>query len=209
MTNQTPEEGNINPKDGSQKSDRVSKHQAKMLLAMARNSIGERLKRPTDEIEPGVGDASFLEQKQGVFVTLHKQGRLRGCIGNIEPVKSIRDGIAENAVHAAFRDTRFAPLSEDEFDHIDIEVSLLSVPVPLDFKDSGELTERLIPGRHGVILEHGGCRSTFLPQVWEQLPRPEDFLSHLCTKAGLPASAWKDRPITVYTYEVQSFGELG
>ncbi|MCG8616375.1 MAG: AmmeMemoRadiSam system protein A [Desulfobacterales bacterium] len=190
------------------KKARITKHQEKMLLDMARDSIGERLQRTCDRAETEIEDTSFLERKQGMFVTLHKQGRLRGCIGNIEPIKTIRDGIAENAVHAAFRDTRFAPLSADEFELIDIEVSLLSVPVAFEFKNSDELTAHLIPGRHGVIIEHGGCRATFLPQVWEQLPSRETFLDHLCTKAGLPATAWKDQPITVYTYEVHSFGEL-
>lgn len=187
---------------------RISEEQARVLLEMARSSIGERLGLNG----PGPGsvprDTVFMDKKQGMFVTLHKQGRLRGCVGNIEPVKRIRDGIRENAVHAAFRDTRFAPLSNDEFDLIDIEVSLLSLPAPLDYRNAGELLDLLVPGRHGVIVEQGKCRATFLPQVWDQLPRHEDFLSHLCAKAGLASTAWKQSRAQFYTYEVQSFGEL-
>ncbi len=188
--------------------DNFSEHQCDVLLKMARASISEKLGFSSNAQEIKGQDSAFLEKKQGVFVTLHKKGRLRGCIGNIEPVKTLKDGIVENAVCAAFRDSRFAPLAPEEFDLIDIEVSLLSRPQKLAFKDSQDLLSLLVPGKDGVIIEKGSCRATFLPQVWEQLPGCEEFLSHLCSKAGLSATAWKETGINVYTYDVQYFAEI-
>ncbi len=188
--------------------DNFSEHQGDMLLKMARASISEKLGFSSKPMEKKGQDSAFLEKKQGLFVTLHKKGRLRGCIGNIEPVKTLKDGIVENAVFAAFRDTRFSPLAPEELDLIDIEVSLLSRPQKLAFKDSLELLSLLVPGKDGVIIEKDGSRATFLPQVWEQLTGCEEFLSHLCTKAGLSPTAWKEKGIIVYTYDVQYFAEI-
>ncbi|MCG8635034.1 MAG: AmmeMemoRadiSam system protein A [Desulfobacterales bacterium] len=185
----------------------ISESQGDVLLKMARASIYEKLGYPSGDPETREQDSAFLERKQGLFVTLHKKGKLRGCIGNLEPVKTLREGIAENAVCAAFRDSRFSPLAPEELDLIEIEVSLLSQPEKLAFRDCRDLLTLLVPGKHGVIIEKGGCRATFLPQVWEQLPGCEAFLGHLCTKAGLASTAWKEKGMIVYTYEVQHFAE--
>ena len=179
------------------------------LLQLARECISKEF------TEKGFGQVAipteiseaFLKQKRGVFVTLHKKGRLRGCIGNIEPVKTLEAGVRENAVFAAFKDSRFAPLTLDELALIDIEISILSKPKPLVYKDAKQLIFALVPGEDGVILEKNHHRATFLPQVWEQLPTPEEFLSHLCSKAGLAANAWETAGLKVHTYQVQSFGE--
>jgi len=178
------------------------------LLQLARACIARKFsdEAPGDAIPTQISK-EFLKQKRGVFVTLHKKGRLRGCIGNIEPVKTLEAGVRENAVFAAFNDSRFAALTLEELALIDIEISILSKPTPLDYKDARELISSLVPGEDGVILEKNHHRATFLPQVWEQLPTPEEFLSHLCSKAGLAANEWETAGLKVYTYKVQSFGE--
>lgn len=179
------------------------------LLQLARKCITRKFsdEGPGEEKIPTEISKEFLKQKRGVFVTLHKKGRLRGCIGNIEPVKTLEAGVRENAVSAAFKDSRFAPLTLDELALIDIEISILSKPAPLDYKDARQLISSLVPGVDGVILEKNYHRATFLPQVWEQLPTPEEFLSHLCSKAGLAANEWETSGLRVHTYQVHSFGE--
>lgn len=183
--------------------------QGKILLRMARESIGKKLgissKSPKKDLEKD--NTAFLDNKQGLFVTLHKRGDLRGCIGTIEPVKALRQGICDNAVFAAFNDTRFSPLTPGEFHEVDIEVSLLSIPEPLEFTTTEELLDGLKPGIHGVIIKKESASATFLPQVWEQLPRVEEFLSQLCLKAGLSSTAWKNKGLAVFTYAVQCFSE--
>ena len=112
-----------------------------------------------------------------------------------------------NALNAAFHDPRFAPLSEQEFDRVRIEVSVLTAPRPLAFADGEDLVRKLRPKLDGVIVRKGYTSATFLPQVWEQLPRAEDFLSHLCLKAGLARDAWKHPGLEVSAYQVQYFEE--
>jgi len=191
----------------------ILEHQGRLLLKMARESIREKLGIPSEgpakkqEVPEKYEDKAFLDTKQGLFVTLHKHGALRGCIGTIEPVKVLRQGICDNARLAAFHDTRFSPLTLDEFHEVDIEISLLSVPEPLEFTTSEELLAGILPQIHGVIIKKGNAGATFLPQVWEQLPMPEDFLNQLCIKAGLSSTAWKNEGLAVQTYEVQCFSE--
>ena len=175
----------------------------KLLLDIARKSIISKLNNEKFELK---NIPSSLKEKRGVFVTLEKNNELRGCIGYIQPIKSIIDSVKENAVNAAFKDTRFPPLTEDELNDIKIEISILSLPEKLEFKDSDELLEKLNSDM-GVILKRGFSSSTFLPQVWEQLPDKKDFLSHLSVKAGLPFDAWKDEDIEIEVYYADKFGE--
>jgi AmmeMemoRadiSam system protein A len=98
-------------------------------------------------------------------------------------------------------------LGKKELDTVDIEVSVLSEPVPLAYRDAEDLKAKLQPGIDGVIIKKGTASATFLPQVWEQLPQPEPFLSHLCLKAGLPAGRWRKGDLTVLVYQVQYFEE--
>lgn len=183
------------------------------LLRLARACIAEKLKgkniKDMDDAQilTGISQA-FLEKKRGVFVTLHKKGTLRGCIGNIEPIKTLEQGVRENAVSSAFKDSRFAPLTLEELTLIDIEISILTQPKRLVYKDTKELLSSFAPGVDGVILEKDHHRATFLPQVWDQLPEPEGFLTQLCMKAGLSGNAWEKSGLSVHTYQVQSFGEL-
>lgn len=178
----------------------------KTLLTLARSTVaaelkrGQALKRPTP-LSPALAEA------RGCFVTLHQKGALRGCIGIIEATTPLFDNVAENATHAAFRDPRFAALKAHELDQVEFEVSVLTPPRPLAYKDAADLKRLLQPGVHGVILSRGGCRATFLPQVWEQLPQVETFLSHLCRKAGLPGDCWKAGDTAISVYEAEYFSE--
>lgn len=178
----------------------------KSLLELARTAIeaeikaGSKIRRP-EKITPG------LKGKSGCFVTLHKDGVLRGCIGTIEPVRSLIFNVEENALNAAFHDPRFPAVDMDELSAIDIEISVLTVPEKLDFKNGDDLKNKLKPKIHGVILSQGWQSATFLPQVWEQLPDREDFLEHLCQKGGMGEECWKDRETTVKVYEAEYFSE--
>jgi len=185
--------------------------QGKTLIELARQTIMEKLgleieKFRADKLLSELKDEKFKESS-GTFVTININGGLRGCIGNLYSEGTVIDGIRQNAVNAAFNDPRFPPLSESELNRIDIEVSILSVPQPLDYQNSDELLDKLRVNLDGVIIKKGFSSATFLPQVWKQLPKKEDFLSHLCLKAGLPANEWKKGKPEVLTYQVQYFEE--
>ncbi len=151
------------------------------LIARARAAIAAHL----DIAIPPAPEHRRFGERGASFITLRRDGQLRGCIGSVRARRSLGEDIDENAVAAASRDPRFAPLTADEFETLDIEVSVLSRPDLLSTPGEAALLEVLRPGEHGVIL-HGGCRNaTFLPQVWEQLPEPSRFLSELKRKAGL------------------------
>jgi len=184
----------------------ISDEQGQALLNMARASIAEKLGISVDTTRIDL-EASFLDIKMGLFVTLHKHGKLRGCIGIMEPVESLKTGVPETARLAAFKDSRFPPLARNEFNQVDLEISLLSPPEKFEYSSAKELRQRLVPFKDGVVIEKAGCRATFLPQVWEQLPDPASFLSQLCLKAGLDADEWNDGSLTIHTYRVHSFSE--
>jgi hypothetical protein len=148
-----------------------------------------------------------LQEQRGTFVTLHKQGSLRGCIGSLTADEPIIESIKQNAVNAAFRDPRFPPLTPEELPSIHIEISLLSEPQPLIHQEAREIVDNLQRSQPGVILKQGARQATFLPQVWSQLPKAEDFLDHLALKAGLPQTAWREGKVELLTYDVQSFEE--
>ena len=184
----------------------ITHQQGQVLLRMARAGIAEKLGLLRDE-QPVDLNAPFLKEKHGLFVTLHKNGALRGCIGVIEPDEPLVSGIGKTARLAAFNDSRFSPLQIDEFDQVDLEVSLLSVPQKFEYDTPEDLTQRLVPFKDGVIIEKEGRRATFLPQVWEQLTDASCFLSRLCIKAGLDADEWTRGGMTVHTYRVHLFSE--
>lgn len=194
---------------------KISQTDGQLLIKLARKSILQALSE--DQNQKKIGDDTayfkenlssfFLTEKRGTFVTLHKNQALRGCIGNIEPVKTIFSGVMDNARHAAFSDSRFSPLSREEFHHIDIEVSILTPPEKVRYSTPHDLIEKLTPCIDGVIIKKRYHSATFLPQVWEQLNTHEQFLSHLCIKAGLDGDAWKKENIEVLKYQVQFFEE--
>ncbi len=187
----------------------LTEEQGQVLVRLARQTIEIQLGvAPTSPVTDAELAQSGLQRKAGVFVTLHKRGELRGCIGSLAAVERVSDSVRRNAVNAAFQDYRFPPMRAEELGQVRVEVSVLTDPVPLAYTDADDLRRKLVPGRDGVILEGpGNAGATFLPQVWEQLPRVEDFLGHLCRKAGLPPNLWQTTPLTVFTYQVQAFSE--
>jgi len=179
----------------------------KFLLDVARKTIISRSKKiglSENEIEQL---APYLKEKKGCFVTLTIEKQLRGCIGYILPVVPLYKAVIENAYNAAYGDPRFTPLGENEFDKIKIEISVLSVPKKLQYSDKDDLLKKLKAGEDGVIIKKGYYSSTFLPQVWEQLPDKKSFLMHLCMKAGLSPDEWKTGDLEVDIYKSEAFEE--
>jgi len=172
------------------------------LLIRAHNAIGEHFGA---QPQPAP-DHSALDLPGASFVTLTQAGNLRGCIGTLEAWRPLAIDIAENALAAAFRDPRFAPLRAAEFPATRIEVSLLSAPEPWPVENEEDACRRLRPHVDGVILAAGERRATFLPQVWDDLPDPHDFLRHLKYKAGLPPEGWSP-DIQLQRYQVQKWKE--
>ena len=191
--------------------DALSNAAGKALLRLARTTIAEKLGRPQTEEDRAACETlrteEALQRKCGTFVTIKMRGELRGCIGSLVACESIVDGVRSNALNAAFCDSRFRPLTMEELPEIVLEISILSEPAPLAYTDADDLLGKLRPGEDGVIIRKGSLAATFLPQVWEQLPRPEDFLSHLCGKARLPPEYWRQGDLEVSTYTVQHFEE--
>ncbi len=144
-----------------------------------------------------------LKKKRGTFVTLKINKQLKGCIGHIIPIQEIYKDVIENARAAAFEDPRFLPLTKNEFKKISIEISILSESKKLEFKSLKELIEILEKTKPGVILRKGRYVATFLPQVWEELENAEEFLTHLCLKAGLNPKEWEKNEIEIETYSVE------
>ncbi|MBU0989478.1 MAG: AmmeMemoRadiSam system protein A, partial [Proteobacteria bacterium] len=177
------------------------------LLGEARKTIQQALSGVDERAKDGVDLPPIFKERRGTFVTLTIGGNLRGCIGHIIPHESLIEGIRINAVNAAFKDPRFRPLSKKEWDRVKIEISILTDPKPLSYANADDLLRKLRPGIDGVIIKKGYHQSTFLPQVWEQLPQIEAFLNHLCLKAGLDGDEWKKGGLEVSTYQVQAFEE--
>jgi AmmeMemoRadiSam system protein A len=187
---------------------RFTPEEGKYLISLARHTIEEKLTGKKSTLKDFMKNLpSKFYEKRGTFVTLTINGMLRGCIGHIIPQESVVDGVKENALNAAFRDPRFSPLRREELNKIRIEVSILTTPEPLEYEDAKDLLSKLRPGIDGVIIKKGFHQATFLPQVWEQLPNKEEFLTHLCIKAGLDGDAWRKEKLEVLTYQVQAFEE--
>lgn len=172
------------------------------LLKLARAEIAQHL----GQTRALAADVPWLVEHGACFVTLMRDGELRGCVGTLEAHRPLGVDVRENALAAAFRDPRFAPLTRAEFDDIRVEVSLLSASEPLAARTEAHALESLRPGVDGVVLEYRYLRSTFLPQVWEQLPDPAEFLAYLKRKAGLPVDFWAPE-IRLSRYTVNKWKE--
>jgi AmmeMemoRadiSam system protein A len=194
---------------GMEDKGRLSEDQGRRLISIARKTIEKELFPNTggSAVDDAGSESGVFEKRRGTFVTITKGGSLRGCIGHIIPQESILEGVKENAINAAFRDPRFSPLNRNEFKDIRIEISILTEPEELHYSGEKDLLARLRPGVDGVIIKKGYRQATFLPQVWEQLPAKEEFLAHLCLKAGLSPDAWRKGDLQVSTYQVQAFEE--
>jgi AmmeMemoRadiSam system protein A len=177
-----------------------------LLLRVASDSIAHGLAQ--HEPLPVDPDAypPALRVPIATFCTLHIGGDLRGCIGTLEAHRSLLQDVKANAHAAAFRDPRFAPLTAAELDETAVEISLLSAMQPLQFSGERDALTQLKPGVHGVVFEYGRHRSTFLPQVWEQLPNVVEFMAHLKYKAGLPPDFWAEE-VRLSWYTVSKWKE--
>jgi AmmeMemoRadiSam system protein A len=184
------------------KSLAMSTEQGKVLLAIARATISSALGKPVQADE----SAPWLKEPGAAFVTLTQQGTLRGCIGSLEAHRPLLTDIKANALAAACRDPRFPPLIADELDKTQLEVSLLSPLSPIAFSSEQDALAQLRPNVDGVVFEYGPYRSTFLPQVWEQLPQPAEFMAHLKHKAGLSPGFW-DQDVKLFRYTVSKWKE--
>lgn len=175
----------------------------KLMLELAHQAVARAV---TSGELPEVGSVSSkLSQKRACFVTLTKTGALRGCIGNLLAQAPLYQAVLENARGAALRDPRFPPVLPDELDHLEIEISVLTEPQPLQFSSPAELLEKLSPFEHGVLMHIDGRVATFLPQVWTQIPEKSRFLDQLAQKAGCEPGAWRERGVAISLYHVESF----
>jgi len=176
--------------------------QGEILLPIARAAIHQVLALPLEADE----SALWLAEQGACFVTLTQHGELRGCIGSLLAHRPLLHDVKANAVAAALHDPRFLPLTQTELPHTRVEVSLLSPMQPLNFEDEQDALAQLHPEVDGVVLEYGRHRSTFLPQVWEQLPTPREFMAHLKHKAGLPIDFWSPG-VQLLRYTVEKWKE--
>ena len=180
----------------------------RFLLKIARESIAAATSgQPLPALDPA--HLSHDLQRLGAsFVTLtHHGGELRGCIGGLQAVVPLYQDVQEHAAQAALDDYRFPPVTPDEVPGLEIEISILTPPQPLDYERPGDLPRRLRPHVDGVIIAQGVRRATFLPQVWDKVPDPELFLSMLCEKMGAHPDTWRRTKLDVQIYQVEEFSE--
>lgn len=181
----------------------LSRTRGRILLSIARASLAEAL--GVRQLAAAYDDP-WLFEPGATFVTLRRRGRLRGCVGSLYAHRPLFDDVRANARAAAFHDTRFPPVRREEYSELGFEVSLLSAPEPFECRGEEDALARLRPGVDGVIFDCEGCRSTFLPQVWEHLADPREFLAQLKLKAGLPAAFWSP-DVRLWRYSVTKWEE--
>jgi AmmeMemoRadiSam system protein A len=188
--------------------DSLTSDEKQTLLRLAREALECAVH---DKMLPPLEQSALtpaLRAEGAAFVTLTVHGNLRGCIGALEPYQPLADDVREHTVAAALNDYRFSPVAEGELGEIEIEVSRLTIPVPLEYSDAEDLLGKLHPGVDGVILKDGNYhRATFLPQVWEKIPDKADFLDNLCYKMGSPPDTWRKKKLEVLVYQVEEFHE--
>jgi uncharacterized protein len=183
-------------------------HSEKMLLLkIARKAIIDAVNNDTLEQIDLENYSPILRKHGSSFVTLTKRDRLRGCIGAIEAYQPLVLDVQEHAVAAAMEDYRFKTVKKNEIQHIQIEVSRLTPMQPLDYSTPDDLIKKINVDVDGVLIKYNGRRATFLPQVWEKVPDPNQFLSQLCLKMGSAADLWKNQKIQIFTYQVDHFKE--
>ncbi len=185
----------------------LSPEERALLLKLARDSITSAVRGgPLPRVDlPSLPPR--LREKGASFVTLTRRGALRGCIGTLQAYQPLALDVQEHAVAAATQDYRFPPVHPDELPEIEIEISRLTSPLPLEYTSPEDLLRKLRPGVDGVVLSDGLRRATFLPQVWEKLPDGAEFLNQLCLKMGASPDLWRRKPLEVFTYQVEEFRE--
>lgn len=186
----------------------LAEDEKKQLLRIARQSIEYSVcgiphqKPEMESLSPS------LREKGVCFVTLTvRNGELRGCIGALEAKKPLALDVWEHAAAAALEDHRFSPVRPEEVQFLQIEISRLTQPQALTYDQPEDLTRLLHPFVDGVVIRYGWQRATFLPQVWEKLPTPEIFLSHLCQKMNAPGDLWRTKKLEIEIYYVEEFHE--
>ncbi|WP_290703500.1 AmmeMemoRadiSam system protein A [Amphritea sp.] len=184
-----------------------SAEEQEMLLTLARGTVARGVAGKEPELSIEFRIPAALEKPRACFVTLKVDGQLRGCIGNLDVNSSLVEAVLRNSYLAAFRDQRFQPVSESELESIEYEISVLTPMAPLTVSSETDLIAKLRPGVDGLVFEADGHRSTFLPSVWEQLNKPEQFLSQLRLKAGLAADYWSSG-VQCWTYQAIKIGEV-
>jgi AmmeMemoRadiSam system protein A len=185
----------------------LSAEDRQVLLSLARQSLTTAVTKgqaPPFELH---SLSPTLQNPGASFVTLTRRGSLRGCIGAIEAYQPLALDVYEHAAAAALNDFRFPPVTPEELPEIEIEISYLTPPQPLAYSDTHDLLAKLRPGMDGVVLRDGWRRATFLPQVWEKLPDPAQFLDHLCSKMGAAPDTWRHKKLDVLVYQVEEFHE--
>jgi AmmeMemoRadiSam system protein A len=185
----------------------LSTEERQQLLQIARQSIEAAVRgEPMPDLDMDCLTTN-LRELGATFVTLTAEGVLRGCIGALDPYQPLAKDVREHAIGAALNDFRFSPVQADELDKLQIEISRLGRPEPLAYDSPQDILATIRPGSDGVILKDGSRRATFLPQVWEKLPNPAQFLSHLCQKMGAPPDLWRRKKLEIYLYQVEDFSE--
>ncbi len=185
----------------------ISNEEGEFLVRLARSAIESYLNNKTILNVPE-DTPDTLKDEMGAFVTLNSNGQLRGCIGYPEPIKPLVNAVIEVAISAAIQDPRFPPVSPEELDNIDVEVSVLTKPELIEVNKPSEYPEKINVGDDGLIVESNFCRGLLLPQVavewrWDE----EDFLSNTCMKAGLNSDCWLDPEVKIYKFQGQIFKE--
>jgi AmmeMemoRadiSam system protein A len=194
-------------KVGKMKGQHLNKPEQAILLKIAREALEKSVcHEPLPKII--LADLPLSLREDGAsFVTLTINEHLRGCIGTLEAFQPLANDVQEHAVAAALQDFRFPNVKPEELALINIEISVLTPRTPVPYTDSEDLLKKIKPHIDGVVLQDGFRKATFLPQVWEKLPDPKNFLSHLCLKMGAPGDLWRKKPLQIYTYQVQEFRE--
>lgn len=182
-----------------------TEQQQKELLRIARQTIARGCQSKALSVELQ-NPPDLYQSTAACFVTLHKQGQLRGCIGSLEAHRPLLEDVMHNAFSSAFRDPRFPPVSESELAELHIEISILTPQQPLPVSTEAELLQALRPSIDGLVIRDGSRSATFLPQVWKQLPKPEIFLEHLKLKAGMSKGHWSDT-MQCFVYQCIEFEE--
>jgi AmmeMemoRadiSam system protein A len=186
---------------------KLTQDERKLLLALARQALVEGVSGKP--LQPLDLDAlpEALRLPGASFVTLMRQGELRGCVGALEAYQPLAEDVRMHALGAALQDYRFPPVTPGEVPFLQIEISCLTPAQALEYENSFDLLTRLCPGVDGVILYDDVRRATFLPQVWEKLPDPAQFLDSLCLKMGAEPGLWRYKKLRVFTYQVEEFHE--